>query len=409
MKTNENKDILFLCQFFYPEFVSSATLPFDTAKALKDAGLSVEVICGYPKEYSEEKNVKLIENKDGISIHRLKYLQLKRSNFLGRIINYFSFTFMVLTRIFEFKKYKAVIVYSNPPVLPLVAVLAKKMFGCKLVFVAYDLYPEIALKTGALNNGGVITRFMNLINNLVYKNSDQVVALDHKMKEFIIQNRPIKSENVSVIPNWYEDRINNKKSDITKNKFYSLYKSKVVISYLGNMGICQDMDTILETIRLLKNDEDIHFLLAGHGNKSDRLKEVIENENLKNVDVFGFLKGKDYIDALEISSCSLVSLAPGLSGLCVPSKTYANMMAAKPIIAIMEDSDLVEDIKSDRIGFSISNGESLLLSKLLKNLKNNRKDVETMGINSRRVFLEKYEKNVCTKQYVKLFKALFSK
>ena len=27
----KKKDILFLCQYFYPEYVSSATLPFDTA------------------------------------------------------------------------------------------------------------------------------------------------------------------------------------------------------------------------------------------------------------------------------------------------------------------------------------------------------------------------------------------
>ena len=34
------KDILFLCQFFYPEYISSAVLPFDTAKALhQGAGL----------------------------------------------------------------------------------------------------------------------------------------------------------------------------------------------------------------------------------------------------------------------------------------------------------------------------------------------------------------------------------
>ena len=38
------KDILFLCQFFYPEYISSAVLPFDTAKALHQAGFSVEVL-----------------------------------------------------------------------------------------------------------------------------------------------------------------------------------------------------------------------------------------------------------------------------------------------------------------------------------------------------------------------------
>ena len=32
------KDILFLCQFFYPEYISSAQLPYDTVRALKNEG-----------------------------------------------------------------------------------------------------------------------------------------------------------------------------------------------------------------------------------------------------------------------------------------------------------------------------------------------------------------------------------
>lgn len=51
----KKKDILFLCQFFYPEHNSSATLPFDTAVYLAEHGLQVDALCGYPKEYTAEK------------------------------------------------------------------------------------------------------------------------------------------------------------------------------------------------------------------------------------------------------------------------------------------------------------------------------------------------------------------
>lgn len=86
----ERKDILFLCQYFYPEYNSSATLPLDTAEALVEAGFQVETICGYPKEYSNSEKVPRQETHKGIKIKRLKYLQFKRSNALYRLINYFS-------------------------------------------------------------------------------------------------------------------------------------------------------------------------------------------------------------------------------------------------------------------------------------------------------------------------------
>ena len=156
----KKRDILFLCQFFYPEYISSAQLPFDTVRALDRAGFSVDVLCGYPREYLEGKDIPLKEQVGDIHIRRLKYLQMDRSGFLGRLINYFSFTFMVLLHLMDFRKYRAVVVYSNPPILPWIASWAKSLFGGKLVFVAYDLYPEVATVTGTFGKRHPICRLM---------------------------------------------------------------------------------------------------------------------------------------------------------------------------------------------------------------------------------------------------------
>ena len=132
-------DVLFLCQFFHPENVSSATLPFDTAEHFVKCGLKVGALCGYPKEYSKEKNIPNKETVSGINIKRIKYIQVGRKNTLGRLVNFFSFTLSTFFHIAILRKCRCVIVYSNPPILPLVAVLAKKLFKTKLVFVAYDV------------------------------------------------------------------------------------------------------------------------------------------------------------------------------------------------------------------------------------------------------------------------------
>lgn len=150
------RDVLFLCQFFYPEYNSSATLPFDTARYLAQRGYSVGALCGYPKEYSAGGQVPIREAKDGVSIRRLRYMQLSRRSRLGRLINYFSFTLSVLLHLFEIRNYRAVIVYSNPPVLPIAAILANKLFKTKIIFVSYDVYPEVAYASGSLTAGGAI-------------------------------------------------------------------------------------------------------------------------------------------------------------------------------------------------------------------------------------------------------------
>ena len=104
------KDVLFLCQFFYPEHNSSATLPFDTAAYFAEQGLQTGALCGYPKEYTDAVHVPLQETVKGVSIKRIKYMELSRRSVLGRLINYFSFTMGALGNLFYIKDYKVVLV-----------------------------------------------------------------------------------------------------------------------------------------------------------------------------------------------------------------------------------------------------------------------------------------------------------
>ena len=400
----KSRDVLFLCQFFYPEYISSAQLPFDTVRALKADGFTVDVLCGYPHEYLDGKDIPVQEELDGIHIHRLKYIQTGRAGFLGRIINYFSFTCMVLLHLLNTARYKAVVVYSNPPILPWIASWAKVLFGTKLIFVSYDLYPEVATVTHTLREGNIICRLMNHINRCVFRQADSVVALSSEMREFILNNRRIAPEKVTVIPNWYKDP-GEPSRDLTDNVFREAAKGKFVVSYFGNMGTMQDMDTILGAIRALRDAPDVYFLFAGHGNKMEALKTIVEEEQIPNITIHEFLHGKDFQDALAVSDCALVSLEKGATGLCVPSKTYSYMMQGIPLLAIMDEGDIVRDIEKGA-GLWVINGESMKMAEAIRQLKDNPEKQKAMRQACRRIYLENYTTEICTKKYVTLFRSL---
>ena len=146
------------------------------------------------------------------------------------------------------------VVYSNPPILPWIVSWAKPLFGCKLVFVSYDLYPELALETGALGPDSSVTGLMRHINKVAYPRFDRVVALSSEMKHFLAEHRTISLDSIRVIPNWYPDG-GEPNWDLTDNRFAETLGNKFVVSYFGNMGTVQDVDTILGAIRLLKDDD----------------------------------------------------------------------------------------------------------------------------------------------------------
>lgn len=403
------KDVLFLCQFFHPEYISSAQLPFDTAKALHDSGFRVDVLCGYPKEYYNGPQVPKKETISGVGIQRLSYLQPSRKPHLRAARE------LLFLHPFRTGPPGKAAGLPHPgrliptrPFCPGSSPGQNPLFGCKLVFVSYDLYPELALETGALGPDSSCYRAScGTSTKIAYPRFDRVVALSSEMKHFLAEHRTISPDSIRVIPNWYPDG-GEPNRDLTDNRFAETLGNKFVVSYFGNMGTVQDVDTILGAIRLLKDDDGIFFLFAGHGNKLDALKQTIAREGLKNARVLDYLHGKDYRDALQISGAALISLERGTTGLCVPSKTYSYMMEGIPLIAIMDDSDIVADIEGGA-GVHLKNGECQRLADLIRGMAADPEGCRAMSQKCRELYLRRYTPDICTAQYVRLFRELLGK
>lgn len=404
MEIVKRKDALFLCQFFYPEYNSSATLPWDTARFLANEGYSIGALCGYPKEYNNDSNVPLVEIKENVAIKRLKYLQLKRGKKFSRLINYFSFTFSVFLHVGELRKYKSVFVYSNPPVLPIVPILAKILFDTKIIFVSYDVYPEVAYASGSLIENGVIAKTMRMINRTLSKKVSFVVSLTEEMKEFLLNSRPnLKREQVRVIPNWAHE--STKACDSSTYAKFGYSENDFIVSYFGNMGICQEMETFIQTMKLMKDDPRIKFFIVGHGGKMQHVIE--ETKNLKNVQVLQFLTGDDFEDAVAISSCSIVSLEAGLRGMCAPSKFYSYLQGGIPVISITEKGSYLQDeIKKESIGKAITIGDTQGLIDAIYALAHDEQYRYTLAKNASDLYERKYTMQKCLNKYADMLAEL---
>lgn len=398
------RDVLFLCQFFYPEYNSSATLPFDTARYLAQSGYSVDALCGYPREYNTSGEVSAREMKDGVSIHRLHYIQFSRRSVLGRLINYFSFTLSVLLHIFEIKNYKTVIVYSNPPVLPIAAIWANRLFNTKIIFVSYDVYPEVAYASGSLTSGGVITRVMQGINRSLFKRADAVVALTDEMREFLLRNRPELSEDrVVTIANWAHEAPSEGAADARRKLGYA--EDDFVVSYFGNLGVCQDETALIQAMELLKDRPHIKFMVAGHGSKLPLIRQAAEH--LPNVRICGFLTGAAFGQAVAASSCGIVSLERGLMGMCAPSKYYSYLQGGLPVLTVAEkESYLAKEAVHAGIGLFSDVGNGAQLARNILTLYQDPELCRKMSGNAARLYADRYAEDISLNRYVDLFRGV---
>lgn len=394
------KDILLLCQYFYPEFNSSARLPYDTACFLTKKGFSVDVLSGIPKDYTYGESAPKKQILNGINIKRISYLHLDRTKKFGRIINLCSFTFAAMLRFFSLKKYKCIIVYSNPPILPLIAALAKKLYKTKFVFIAYDIYPEIAIATNSFNKGGILCNGFNFINKIVYSKVDRVVTLTDDMRSYLISSRKgIDSNKIITISNWaYEETALSDSIEFSQSK-------KFTVSYFGNMGACQELNTLLDCIKESNTENEVNFFFAGHGSLMPKVKN--ETKDFENVDIENFLTGESFSKAMRDSSCCIVSLENGLSSLCAPSKYYSYLYAGKPVLSIMDsNSYLAKEIEKEKIGFNSQPGDVKSLQNAINFLKNNPSEHKKMCERSYALYKNKYSRYISLQKLTDMLQVL---
>lgn len=404
------KDIAILCQYFYPEHVSSATLPTELALGLKDRGLEVGVVCGYPQEYIADKSEKIAleDNLEGIVIKRVKYTTFNNKAKFGRIFNFFTLFISMLSKFFYLKKFTTIIVYSNPPIMPLITYTLKKFYGTEFIFVAFDVYPDNALKMNGIKSNGMIHKLMNFINNRVYLNASKVVLLGNEMKDYVLKHNIAKSsKNLRVIPNWYTNEHRVCKTEVLNNEFKEIKDSyKFIVLYSGNMGPFQDIETILQGLLFFKNHKDIFFIFSGHGSKVKYVESFLKDNEVNNSKVFGFLTGQDYTDVLTISNLCLVSLEKGIEGLGVPSKTYGYLAAGKPVISIMSfNTDIARDLAKFECGINILQGDFIGLENAINKYYQNSSMTKKESNNARKLYETKYSKDINIEKYFNLIKS----
>ena len=396
----KKKKLLILCQYFYPEYVSSATLPTQMAEDLVKKGMYVDVMCGWPYEYSNEKQVEKNENYKGINIKRLRYSKFNNKSKFGRICNFFSLFLMFIFKMPKMLKYNHILVYSNPPILPLIPDILHRVFKKQYSFVVYDIAPDNALKTGTTRPGSLIDRLMKYINKHVYSNAENVIVLGTEMKNYLLQNKiSSKPDRIHVIPNWYTESEDDKVHNIEFRDLRNQYDK--ILLYSGNMGQLQDMDTIVDFLKLNKEDNKTLTILCGHGKKYQKVKNSIEFNHISNVKIYKFLTGTDYTDVLKIADACFASLVKEGVGLGVPSKNYGYLANKKPLILIMDkQSDIVKQVEAYNAGIQIDNGAAQDIYNFVT--RHSREELKELGVNAYQLFKDKYTREHNTTKYYNL-------
>ena len=360
-----NQNLWIVSEIFYPSEASTGYILTKLAE-----GLASEYDVGVLTALNGKSKESAFEVYKGIKIYRCFATRFDKNELLLRLINAISFNISMLLKAFQkFSKNDLVLAVTNPPFLPYFALLISKIKRCKFIIVVHDVYPDLMAVLGLLKRSSLIFKTWSYLNKLLFAWSDLIIVLSADMKDLLCDRFKFYSlkEKIRVIPNWAEtDTIKpDAKEHIGLVKDLGL-KGKFIIEYAGNFGRPNDIETIIEAAKKLRDHDDIIFLFAGDGAKRKWVEEEKKKWELQNLVQLGAYSRQDQQHVLNASDVSLIALIKGMRGISMPSRFYNILASGRPVIAIVDyDMEVASIIKKENIGWVVSPGDHSALAEAI--------------------------------------------
>jgi len=128
--------------------------------------------------------------------------------------------------------------------------------------------------------------------------------------------------------------------------------------YSGNVGIGQDLGTVLRAAAGLDETEDVTVRIVGGGKALPQFRKLAAELGLANVRFSPPVPLCQLPDLLASGDIHVICQRPGTQGLLVPSKIYGTLAAGRPSIFIgPRDCEVGEIIRDSESGFVVEPGD----------------------------------------------------
>ncbi len=395
------KTVLILSQYFYGDGATGQVLT-QLAEDLVQSGCNVKVIAGQPNYIDQYEKKQKFEKYNDINVWRINYLRFNKNSKIGRILGYLSFPLSVILKIFFIGQFDSVLIVSNPPTLPIIGCLIKKIKRVKYTYLLHDLYPDVAIRIGVISKKNLMAKFMEKVNELVFDHADQIVVLGKDVKRLLI-DKGLAPNKVHIITNWADKRMIDKSLNIDFKRDWNI-DHKFIILYTGNIGLFHNLEyTIHSMAKINQLFEDVCLVFVGEGGQKKELQKIVKKMNINNVAFFTYQNTDEYGELLRTADLLLVSLAKGLEGISVPSKTYSYLAAGRPILAVMsKDTEIGSLIEETKAGIRVDPDDRSAFVKAVEKMYCDKKLRCECGRNARKIFEENYERKFVTSKFVSL-------
>lgn len=337
----------------------------------------------------------------GIHSDRISYIkvQRKRMNKASIIKRYLADTLTNIKIARMIKQVNADVLFEDVNYSSYWTVKAAKKCKMKVISMLQDVWPDNAVQSGLIGGGSLIYHYFEIFQTSVYKNSEKLICISDDMKA-LITSKGIPTNKIEVIYNWgYNDEtvdIPWKENGFAKK--YGLDKDKFYAIYAGNIGRMQNVELIVGAAELLKDRNDIEFLIIGDGVKRNAIEELIIEKHLNNMTLLPMQPSDLATSIYSAAGVNIIPLVPGGIKTALPSKTGIVLSCGRPaIFAFGYNCAFADIVKQYKAGSCVDAEKPEELAKRIIKCKQNYMEINLGGYS---LFKDKFIRSKNVIKYV---------
>lgn len=162
---------------------------------------------------------------------------------------------------------------SSMPMFPILPALwiKMKLKSNYLAFEIRDLWPLTPILLGHISKWNPMIILMKIIEKKAYRSSDLIISLLPKANSYV-NTISRNAGKFFYLPNGFSDHVN-EDGIIPDELTNKIPTEKFILGYAGSLGIANAMSVVIEAAKILRDLDDIHFLIIGDGYLKDALIE----------------------------------------------------------------------------------------------------------------------------------------
>lgn len=397
--------ILILGINYDPEPTGIAVYTSGLARGLHAHGHQIRVVTGQPyyPDWKISKAHKTLafrnDNDGGVSIVRCPLYVPANPTAIKRIAHHISFaasaTMPMLYKAIAFKPDVVLTVAPSMVAAP-VAKFAALLCGAKTWLHIQDFEVEAGFATGHINKRSIVARLGLAFEKFILSSFDMVSTISYEMCNKLLEKGRSRSD-IFELRNWADiNAIYPKKTSTFREKWN--VKTPYVALYSGSIAQKQGIEIIVDAARILKDRNDITFIICGNGPDRSKLEEYAMD--LPNLQVADLQPYNELNELLALATVHLLPQKAGAADLVLPSKLTNILASGRPVIACAAiGTGLAREVES--CGNVVEPENPLLLAEAIVEILDDKERYRTMSTNARNRATKDWDQEIIIRSFEK--------